>query len=549
MNLKQVCRSHFMVGAVLFALSVLLLAQASCLAPDRVSGSLVRIYAGDGMGTGFLIDKAGYAVTSYHIVSGSKSVSVVMKSGEQYSGKIVCRDESRDFAVIRMDGVSAELPSLMAGDSDRLQSGEQVVVASYQQDKASPDLVTTVMSNQSKLDGVSCLQLGSSATIGRYGAPVLNKSGEVVGMVKWDSGDATQAGLAVAVNEFSDKIGEAVCSDCRELSISGLAPQSVADTSAIIMWQTTKPSSGIVEWGPSGSYANRTDTTDGTGRSHAVVLKGLKPDTVYQYRVIAVDLCGNEIISDGQDLTTLAAGPQSGALSIINVTVSEISSSGATVSWVTNKPSNSVIFYGTTEGSKTATRTDSNHVYEHKIRFEGLTPETRYYVTVQSVTEKGEVAESAAKPFKALSTSPLCCRLACRMPDFVFKDMNGNDFTQDDLAGRKVCLTFTKTTCSICMGQAVYLNDIYLSWPKGDILFMCVANREKPADVIEWMKKYGLIVPVYLDVEGELVDYCHLRTIPSTLCINEKGIIVYSREGPFGSRKEFEETLKNVKWK
>jgi peroxiredoxin len=535
--------------SILIAVSFMApLLLASCT-PDKISVALVRIYANESMGTGFIMDKTGYAVTSYHVVAGSKTISVVMKSGEQYTGKLICRDEARDFAVIRLNGVSGELPALSAGDSDVVKQGEQVTIAGYQGDKSSPDLATGAVTALKKIDGISFLQLAPAATIGKYGYPVINRAGEVVGMVAWDNSDATIAGLAVSVNEVKDLDAAAVCTDCGDIAISDLSPKSVADTNAIITWQTNKPATGIVEYGPSGSYSSKTQIKAVPGRSHAVFMTGLKPKTAYQYRVISVDSCGNEAVSDGQNLTTAAAGPQSTALTIINVTVSEIASSGATVTWVTNKPSNTVISYGAAENAKTNTRSDSNYVYEHSIRFEGLTPEVRYYLDVQSVSEKGEVAQATAKSFKTASTAPLCCKLACKMPDYVFKDMNGKDFTQDDLAGKKVVMTFVKTTCSICMGQAVYLNDIYQTWPKGDIEFFCVANREKTDDIIEWMKKYGLTVPVYLDVDGELVNYCHLRTIPCTFCINEKGVIIYAREGPFGSKKEFEETLKSIKWK
>lgn len=546
--IRQINVQSFVISILLAVSLIAPLLLASCFAPDKISGSLVRIYANESMGTGFIIDQAGYVVTSFHVVAGSKTVSVVMKSGEQFTGKLVCRNEARDFAVIRLDGVSGELPVVPVGDSDMLQKGEKVIIAGYQQDKSSPDLTGDTVAALEMADGINWLHISTAATAGRYGSPVINAAGEVAGMVTWDYGDATRAGLAVAVNEIKGLITAAVCADCGELTISGLVPESIADTSVIIAWQTSKPAAGIVEYGPSGSYSNKTSAKAGLSKSHAAVMTGLKPSASYQYRAIAVDSCGNETVSDGLNLTTAVAGPQTDSLTIINVVVSEISSSGATVTWVTNKPANSVIFYGTEETSKANTRTNSNNVYEHKIRFEGLTPEVRYYLDVESVSEKGEVTQGTAKPFKTASTSPICCRQACKLPDFVFKDMNGNDFTQDDLAGKKICMTFTKTSCSICMGQAVYLNDIYQSWPKGDILFFCVANREKPADIIEWMKKYGLTVPVYLDVEGELVNYCHLRTIPSTLCINEKGVIRYNREGPFGSKKEFEEALKNVQW-
>lgn len=542
------CLKKNAVNAVLAALIAAPLLLASCLAQDRVSGALVRVFASDRMGTGFVIDKSGYIATSYHVVEGSQAISIVLKSGEQYGGKLVCRDRARDLAVVRLDGVGVDLPALTPGDSSMVVEGEQVTVVGYQPGNTTPDKASSFVAGLKKVDGISCLQLNPEITTGRYGAPVINKAGEVIGIVMWDNDDATRAGLAVAINDAKGLLAAALCTDCGDLAISGVVPQSVADTSAIITWQTSKPADGAVEWGPTGSYSNKTTAGEGLSKSHAVVLEGLKPEMTYQYRVISADDCGNEVVAGAPDFTTVAAGLQSGALSIINVNVTEISSSGASVTWVTNKPADSVLFYGTDEASMTATRRDSNYVYDHKISFEGLSPEVRYYVRVESVTEKGETAQAAALPFKTRSTSPLCCKLSCKLPEFVFKDMEGNDFTQDDLAGRKVCMTFTKTTCSICMGQAVYLNDIYQSWPKGDILFMCIANREKPADINEWMKRYGLTVPVYNDVEGELVNFCHMRTIPSTLCVNEKGIICYSREGPFGSKKEFEEALKAVKW-
>jgi S1-C subfamily serine protease/peroxiredoxin len=546
--IKLACTRYLLpIIAFLFVLGMPLL-LASCFAGNKISGSLVRIYAGESMGTGFIMDKAGYVVTSYHVVTGNKSVSVVLSSGEQYEGKLVCRDEEKDIAVIRLNGVSAELPALSAGDSDVLAQGEQVTVAGYQQDKNSADLAQAAVAAVQKSDGIGYLRLDTAATSGKYGAPVINKAGEVAGMVVWDKGDATLAGLAVAINEINDIFAVAVCTNCDDIAMSALSTESIAETSAVITWKTNKPATSIVEYGPAGSYESKTKSSSGLSDSHSAVMTGLQPQTAYQYRVISADSCGNEVVSDVQDLTTTTAGPQSGALAIINVVVSEISSSGITVTWVTNKPSNSAVFYGTSEASKTNTRIDNNRVYEHNIRFEGLTPEAHYYLDVQSVSESGETARATAKTFKTASTAPSCCRLACKIPDFVFKDMNGNDFTQDDLAGKKICMTFVKTTCSICMGQAVYLNDIYQTWPKGDITFIAVANHEKTHDIVEWMKKYGLTVPVYLDPEGDLVNYCHLRTIPCTLFINEKGIICYNRDGPFGSKKEFEESVKAVKW-
>lgn len=545
--IESLIRSRNIVRPVLALSGLVLLLVVACTPAGSITSALVRVYANDSMGTGIIIDKGGYIVSNCHLVEGTKSVSVVLQSGEQYEGSVVCRNEGKDFALISISGSGSHLSAALPGDSGAVQQGEQVSMAGYKQGNSFADIQSGTLTRIISEEGVNYLCM-SVNTEGMQGSPVFNQAGAVIGIVIEDAGDATRAGLALAINEIKDSLTDAMCNDCDKLSLSGLAVESVTDTSAVITWKTGKPAGGVVEYGPAGSFSNMTDIKAGLDTSHVIVIKALKSGSEYQYRAIAIDACGNEAKSGIQTLKTAESGPQSQYLTIINVTVTEISSSGVTVKWVTNKPANSVIFFGLTETDKNNTRTNSKYVYEHSMTFEGLQPEMQYYLDVQSVTEVAEVAEVKSVLFKTESTAPTCCKLACKLPDFKYIDMDGQDFTRDDVAGQKVVMTFVKTTCSICMGQAVYMDGIYQAWPKGDITFMAVANHEKQEDIVDWIKKYGLTVPVYHDVEGDFVNYCHLRTIPSTLCINARGIICYERIGPFGSKKEFEEALKSVNW-
>jgi hypothetical protein len=61
-----------------------------------------------------------------------------------------------------------------------------------------------------------------------------------------------------------------------------------------IIWKTNKPSSTQVEWGPKGSFGNKTEIQDdpvsGTSigvTDHGVIVKGLTGNTEYQYRVLS----------------------------------------------------------------------------------------------------------------------------------------------------------------------------------------------------------------------------------------------------------------------
>ena len=67
-------------------LSVLLLFVSSCTSTNQLnnSSSPLEIKTGDNAtGTGFMFSSSDYVITSYHVVHGSKSISVRFTNGEQ----------------------------------------------------------------------------------------------------------------------------------------------------------------------------------------------------------------------------------------------------------------------------------------------------------------------------------------------------------------------------------------------------------------------------------------------------------------------------------
>ncbi len=77
-------------------------------------------------------------------------------------------------------------------------------------------------------------------------------------------------------------------------TISGVEVSSKAIKEVAIFWKTNKPSSSQVEWGPKGSFGNKTtiqdDPASGTSigvTDHGVIIKGLTANTEYQYRVLS----------------------------------------------------------------------------------------------------------------------------------------------------------------------------------------------------------------------------------------------------------------------
>ena len=396
-----------------------------------------------------------------------------------------------------------------------------------------------------KADGISYLQTNAALDPGLTSSAILNKAGELVGMVSGNSGKAGREGYALSANEVRTVLSQAQEAEATPLTIVPLDPPSVYGDHVIVAWKTSRPATGQVEYGTQVSYGNRNIPEATLIESHSSVIQNLQPKTAYHFRVRSVDCCGIEAVSKDYVFTTTAASVQGGKFAVSNIDIYDIASTAATVRWITNKPATSLLSYSADKQGEADSESDNTLVYEHKIRLNGLRPETRYSLNIKSVTDYDEVEQQNLSPFTTLPSSPVCCKINCRLSDFAFKTLQGGDFTNRDILGKKVFMLFTKTSCPTCMQQAIFLNDVYANWPKGtDMVMFMVASSEKKADVEEWIKKYGLSVPIYIDPTANLVSGCQFRTIPTSLFLDTGSVIRDYKSGGFGNKKDMETTVK-----
>ena len=78
------------------------------------------------LGSGFVVDKAGYIVTNFHVVEKADTINVSFASGDEYKAKVVGKDQGTDIAVLKVEQDS--LTALPLGDSKALQVGDYVVI-------------------------------------------------------------------------------------------------------------------------------------------------------------------------------------------------------------------------------------------------------------------------------------------------------------------------------------------------------------------------------------------------------------------------------------
>jgi S1-C subfamily serine protease/peroxiredoxin len=528
----------------LIAASMLLpLLLSSCsLFTNKIAETMVRIYADNVAGQGIIVDKTGYVVTSSHSVRGSQSIYIELKSGERYEGKILCLNQASDIAVIRMQGNFPVLQPLILGDSDLVQQSDEVSVARYL--TGSKNLTTSkgTITALPKSDGVNYIQTNAALDVEAAGGALLNKTDELIGVMRWNYGQSGREGYALASNEIASIIARAQEVEADPLAIVSIEAPSVTNTSAILSWKTNRPATGQVEYGlQTGVYAFKTKEDTTLLAVHGSVVDNLQPGITYHFRTKSVDACGNEVISQDNSFTTAVTA--AGKLNIVNINVFNIDSSAASVRWITNKAASSTVYYSTDKAGKQQVKTDSNLVKEHEVRLDGLNELTRYFISVRS-DAKDESAQAEASTITTMSSAPVCCKVSCRIPDFDFQNPQGGNITNGDISGKETIIVFVTTSCSICMQQALFLNDYSKSNPNSDIKMLLVASNEKMSEVTKWTKKYDITVPVYLDINGGLVNACKLRTIPSWLILDSGSIIKYYKSGGFGSKPEMEGALK-----
>ena len=139
-------------------------------------------------GSGVIIDSQGDIITNEHVVAGEQSLQVVFADGTRADATLVGADAYSDIAVIK---VSAKVPAVAKfGDSDKLEVGQPVVAIGT----ALGDYANTV--TEGILSGIhrqlsdggtstqDLLQTDAAINHGNSGGPLLDLSGNVIGLIR-----------------------------------------------------------------------------------------------------------------------------------------------------------------------------------------------------------------------------------------------------------------------------------------------------------------------------------------------------------------------------
>ena len=144
---------------------------------------------GQSTGTGFVVSSDGKIVTNQHVVDGAQQVTVkIGTDSKEQAAEVLAADGSKDLALLKVDAGGAQLTALEFGDSSSVEVGDAVyaignpygldhtltsgIVSALGRDLQAPD--------GSPIDGA--IQTDAAINPGNSGGPLLNSSGQVVGV-------------------------------------------------------------------------------------------------------------------------------------------------------------------------------------------------------------------------------------------------------------------------------------------------------------------------------------------------------------------------------
>jgi S1-C subfamily serine protease len=160
-----------------------------------------------GQGSGFIYQNDGLILTNAHVVERSDRVTVGLQNGRRVEGRVVGLDSLTDLAVVRLEG-NGPWPVASLGNSDALQVGDWAIAVGNPfglDQTVTLGIVSSLNRNASKLGitdkRLDLIQTDAAINPGNSGGPLLNASGEVVGInTLVRSGPGAGLGFAIPIN-------------------------------------------------------------------------------------------------------------------------------------------------------------------------------------------------------------------------------------------------------------------------------------------------------------------------------------------------------------
>jgi len=165
---------------------------------ETINQSVFRIKSGKKTGTGFIIHEEGYFITNAHIIKDLKTCDIFFEDGTHHVGEIIhIAEEPTDLAIGKLDTSKKYQPLTVAKDALKI---AETVYAVGNPKNLGLSVSKGTLSRKTALE----YQCDLTVNPGNSGGPIINESGEVVGVISYVLKEVSGLAFAVSLEHFID---------------------------------------------------------------------------------------------------------------------------------------------------------------------------------------------------------------------------------------------------------------------------------------------------------------------------------------------------------
>ncbi len=157
----------------------------------RFGGAVIKVSTPSGLGSGFIIDREGYAITNAHVIQGERKIKcTVYEQGERDfrlkiidDVEIVAVNQHLDLALLKMKNTDDQpFPTIYLQGVEDLSAGQTVFAIGTPLGLERTVSQGVVSTTQRSIEGLTYIQTDTSINPGNSGGPLFNLKGEVIGV-------------------------------------------------------------------------------------------------------------------------------------------------------------------------------------------------------------------------------------------------------------------------------------------------------------------------------------------------------------------------------
>jgi S1-C subfamily serine protease len=164
---------------------------------SRILPAVASITAGQSRGTGFFI-RPDQVLTNAHVIQGHTAV-VVQVGSATYHAHVTTVSSGSDLALLRVSNANPNQPVLTIGSAANARVGQEVIAVGSALGVLSNTVTRGIVSAVRQLGPITLLQTDAAINPGNSGGPLVDRSGEVIGVNSLAVAAQAGQGLAFAV--------------------------------------------------------------------------------------------------------------------------------------------------------------------------------------------------------------------------------------------------------------------------------------------------------------------------------------------------------------